>query len=153
MFQIEKSITIARPIGDVFAFVADQRNAPEWQIGLLEVRRTTEAPLGVGSKHVVVRKLMGRRIEATNEYVRFEPDKVVTFKGDSGPMHFEFSYLTEPSPEGTRLTGHMEMQSGGLWGLAEPLLASSVRREMEANLPALKELMESRVAEPASPSN
>jgi len=36
MITVEKSIIIGRPIEGVFAFVADQRNAPQWQKGLLE---------------------------------------------------------------------------------------------------------------------
>ena len=69
MIEVEQSITINRPVKEVFAFVADQRNAPRWQSGLLEVRRTTEGTLGVGTKHRFVRKFVGRRLEASNEYV------------------------------------------------------------------------------------
>lgn len=38
------------------------------------------------------------------------------------------------------------MQSKGLFGLAEPLIASSLRREFTANLGNLKDLLESKVA-------
>lgn len=63
MIDVEDSIVINRPIGEVFAFVADQTNAPRWQNGLEQVRRTTDGPPGVGTKHVVVRKFLGRRLE------------------------------------------------------------------------------------------
>ena len=41
---------ISQPVAEVFAFVADQTNAPQWQNGLHEVRRLTEGPIGVGSQ-------------------------------------------------------------------------------------------------------
>jgi uncharacterized membrane protein len=46
MIDVEDSIVINRPIGEVFAFVADQTNAPRWQNGLEQVRRTTDGPPG-----------------------------------------------------------------------------------------------------------
>lgn len=42
IIEVEESITINRAIEEVFAFVADQTNAPRWQSGLLEARRTTK---------------------------------------------------------------------------------------------------------------
>ena len=46
MLTVEGSIVIGRPAEDVFAYVSDQTNAPRWQRGLLEVRRTTDGPIG-----------------------------------------------------------------------------------------------------------
>src|SRR5688572_16448794 len=126
MIRVEDSIVIQRPIEEVFAFLADQTNAPHWQSGLLEVRRTTDGPLGIGTKHTAVRKFMGRRLEATNEYVVYEPNKEVTFKGTAGSAEFQHSYLTEHTAEGTKLISRMEMQPKGLFGLAEPLIVSSL---------------------------
>lgn len=149
MIEEEHSIIIARPIEEVFEFVADQMNAPKWQDGLLEVRRTSEGPVGVGTKHVFVRKFMGRRLEAGNEYTEYEPNRKIAFKSASGPMTFDASYLTELTPEGTRLTSRIQMQPGGFIGLAEPLITVGLRREMEANLGELKELLERGVARAA----
>ncbi len=147
MINVEQSITINRPIEEVFAFVGDQRNAPQWQHGVLEVRRTSEGALGIGTIHTAVRKFMGRKMEASTEYIQYEPNENITFTGDSGPMHFETSYLTESTAEGTTLTCQMKMQPGGLFGLAEPLIAASLRREMEANFGDLKDLLENQAEE------
>ena len=68
MFVVEESIVIDRAANDVFAQVSDQTNAPRWQRGLAEVRRTTAGPIGIGTRHSVVRTFMGRRLELTNEY-------------------------------------------------------------------------------------
>jgi uncharacterized protein YndB with AHSA1/START domain len=146
MIRVEESIVIHRPIEEVFAFVADQANAPRWQSGLLEVRRTTGEPLGVGTKHTAVRRFMGRRLEATNEYIVYEPNKEITFKGTAGSSDFQHSYLTETVAGETKLTSRMVMQSKGLFGLAEPLIASNLKREFVANLGELRDLLESGVA-------
>ena len=145
MIKVEESIVVHRPIEEVFSFVADQTNAPRWQSGLLEVQRTTDGPLGIGTKHTAVRKFMGRRLEAANEYVVYEPNREVTFTGTAGSSDFQHSYLTESTAEGTRLTSRMLMRSKGLFGIAEPLVASNLKREFAANLGELKGLLESGV--------
>src|SRR6185503_2743381 len=103
MKPAEETIVIDRPLGEVFAFVTDQRNTPQWQAGLLEVQRLTDGPSGVGTRHALVRSFLGRRMEATNEYTAFEADRLVTFKTISGPP-LEASYFFEPAGDGTRLT-------------------------------------------------
>ena len=99
MIKVEQSIIINCPVEVVFTFVADQTKAPQWQSGLLEVQRTTNGRLGIGTKHIAVRKFMGRRVEATNEYVVYEPYKEVTFKGIAGSSEFQHSYLIESTTE------------------------------------------------------
>ena len=83
---IEVSALIDRSVDDVFAFVADQGNAVRWQSGLVEVRRITDGPIGVGTRHAFVRKLLGRKLEAHNEYVAYEPPRTVTFETVTGPV-------------------------------------------------------------------
>jgi uncharacterized protein YndB with AHSA1/START domain len=144
MIRVEKSGIIERPIEEVFAYVGDQTNTPQWQAGLVEVRRTTEGPIGVGTKHTFVRTFMGRRMEADNEYIAFEPNRRIAFKTTSGPVRVEASYVFEAVPEGTRVTSTVEMDASGFLSLAEPLIAAGLRREMKAAIPVLKELLENQ---------
>jgi uncharacterized protein YndB with AHSA1/START domain len=144
MIRVEKSGIIERPVEEVFAYIGDQTNAPAWQSGLVEVRRTTEGPLGVGTKHTLIRMFMHRRMEAENEYVAYEPNRRITFKVTSGPMRAEASYLFEAVAEGTRVTSTIEMDASGLLSLAEPLIAAGLRREVNAAIPVLKDLLENQ---------
>jgi len=141
MVREEGSVMIRRPIGDVFAYVSDLRHSTEWQAGLREVRKLTEGPLRVGTRFAFARKILGRTLEASNEFVAYEPDSVVTFRID-GPMSGEGSYVFESTPEGTKVTSTVELRPRGLSRLAEPLIAGSLRRQMVANLPVLKVLLE-----------
>ncbi len=142
MIKVEQSIVINRPVEEVFAFVADQTNAPRWQSGLMEVRRTTAGPPGIGTRHTFVRRFVGRRLEASNEYTAYEPNTMVAFKSISDPMDFAAGYPTTPTEGGTELSGWIEMQPKGFAGLTEPLIAASLRRDVQAALVTLKKLLE-----------
>lgn len=142
MFVVEESIVIDRAANEVFAHVSDQTNAPRWQRGLTEVRRTTAGPLGVGTRHIVVRTFMGRRLELTNEYTRYEPSKLVEFAIE-GTMPGVASYVVDPGDgDLTKLVARIEVRPSGLARLAEPLMAAAMRRDIVANLASLKTLLE-----------
>src|SRR6266550_2827337 len=128
MIRAEWSGIIDRPIEEVFAYIGDQTNTPAWQSGLVEVRRTTEGPIGVGAKHTFVRRFMSRRMEADNEYIAFEPNERIAFKTTSGPVRVEASYDFESVGDGTRVTSRVQMDASRFMSLAEPLIAAGLRR-------------------------
>jgi len=146
MIRNENSIIIDRPIEEVFAFVGDLRNGLQWQSDLLDVRRTTEGPLGIGTQYTSVRKLMGRKMKDSVEFVAYEPNTRLTFRSTSASMPMETSHGFESTAQGTRLTTRIEMQPGGFMGLAEPLIAANLRRWMDTHFGNLKVLLESRAA-------
>src|SRR2546423_13318961 len=41
MPHAENTVTIERPIGDVFAYLADGTNNPRWRAGVLSIERTS----------------------------------------------------------------------------------------------------------------
>jgi hypothetical protein len=143
MFIIEETTVLNLPVGDVFAFVADQNNAPAWQKGLLSAQRTTEGPVGVGTTHAFGRKMMGRKVTVTNVYTQYVPEEIVAFKSTSGPIQFQALYKTATGESGTKLTCRFELESGrGLSGLMLPLIAKSIKKEMKSNFVTLKVLLE-----------
>jgi hypothetical protein len=141
MVKVERSVAIARSTGDVFGFVADQSNAGRWQSGVVEVRRLTDGPPGVGTRHAFTRTLMGRRMTGENEYVEFVPGRRVAFRTTSGPRLLA-SYDVAPESTGARLTAAIELDVSGIMSVAAPLLARSLSRDVEANLARLKNLLE-----------
>ncbi len=89
---------------------------------------------------------MGRRLEASNEFTHYEPNKLVAFDATSNWLPGHGSYVVEA--EGTdcaRLIARVELRPSGLFRVAEPLMAAALTREVEANLGDLKGLLEAKV--------
>lgn len=149
MINIETRFEIERPAGEVFAFVADQTNAPRWQDGLAEVRRVTSGPIGVGAEHVFVRRFAGRRIESRNRLTRFEPGCFVEFEIPEGWLTGTASYRVDPVAGGrSRLTSRMDFRIRGPLKLVSPLLARLLARDSRTDETRLKALLESTNANP-----
>jgi hypothetical protein len=109
------------------------------------MRRICKGPLGIGAKFTSVRKLMGRKIEMSGKFTAYEPNNKVIFKSNPGPMPMQATYLFKSVAEGTRLTTTIELHPGGFMALAEPMIAASLRREMETDFDGLKDMLKSRV--------
>ncbi len=149
MISIESRIEFERPAGEVFAFVADQTNAPQWQDGLAEVRRVTDGPIGVGTEHVFVRRFAGRRIESRNRFTRFEPGRFVEFEIPEGRLTGTASYRVDPIASGAcRLTSRMDFRIRGPLKVVSPLLARLLARDSRTDETTLKALLESTNANP-----
>ncbi len=143
MYIIEETVFVDRPVAQVFAFVAEQHNAPRWQKGLHAVRKTSEGPDGVGTTHEFSRKIVGGTLVASNEYTEYEPNQKVGFRSTSGPMQFRACYLTEPDGTGTKLTMRLEIaKAKGFFGLLLPFIVRGIRRDAKINFVVLKNLLE-----------
>jgi uncharacterized membrane protein len=143
LIDVETSVEIARPVQEVFAFVADQTNAPQWQTDLHEVRRLTDGPIGVGSEHEFVRTFAGRRLASRNRFVAFEPGRYVKFEIPSGWISGTASYRTEASSSaGTVLTSRMEFRVRGPLSLLEPVLSRLLAKNSRRDEQRLKGLLE-----------
>ena len=146
MIRIQASVTVNRPLEEVFRFMTDNQNALQWQSGLLEAR-VTNGVIGVGKTWVDVVQVLGRRIEVASELTEFEPLRVVGFKSTSGPIPLEGRYAFAPDGEGIKVTFTLQGEAGGFFKLAEPIVARSTQRQWETNLANLKDLLEQRDTE------
>jgi uncharacterized membrane protein len=143
MIKIENRVVINRPIDEVFEFMANSENDPQWQSSAQEVMKTSEGPTGVGTTYTSVNRFLGRRLEATFEYTAYEPNKRVAGKATSGPILFQFENTFEPAAEGgTKVTVSSEGDAGGFFKLAEPVIARMLQRQVDTDTANLKDLLE-----------
>lgn len=156
MFTLETKILIRRPVDEVFAFVADQTNTPRWQTGLVEVRRVTPGPIGVGTEHIFVRSMLGRRYESRTRYVDYDLDRVVAFEVDDGTVSGRVTYrfnagdpddtqvATAPTmASSTLVTCEMQFSLHGIARVTEPFLRRQIERESRKDDQRLARVLES----------
>jgi carbon monoxide dehydrogenase subunit G len=145
MIQHEQSVQIARPVDDVFAFVTDIGKLPMWSGEIVEARKTSEGPTGVGTTWTGLIKALGRKMENKHVFTAFEENQMFTMSIASGPVSGEATYTFESVENGTQLTITVQAELGGFIKMAEPLARRSLDRQYEANLGNLKDLLEAEV--------
>ena len=148
MTAITLSVTVDRPVEEVWAFLSDFGNTTRWSRGVLAARQTSAGPLGAGSTLQTVVKAFGRRRTADYLVTEYEPNHAFAFEVTSGPMTSRARYSVEPAGAGTRLTASGEAEVTGLYRLLAPLLVRTLERHRPDDLATLKRILEAPV--PAS---
>lgn len=145
MIEINKSTVINRPVEEVFAYVSDVGNEPQWISEVMEVRKTSDGPMGVGATYENIVQFLGREIVDPHQVVRYEPNRKFAFKSNSGQISFEGTHTFEATSDGaTRFTFAATGETGTLFKLAEPIVNRMINRQWETNVANLKELLESQ---------
>jgi hypothetical protein len=142
MAQMQQSVDIARPLEEVFAFVANPGNDARWGANLVEVIQLSPGPLGVGSRYRYTARFAGRPFQLVREVIAYEPNRRQSVKTVSGPLRWGGTRTFEAIPGGTRITFSGGGQAGGFFGLAEPLLLRAAQRSLRTDLATLKRLLE-----------
>jgi ligand-binding SRPBCC domain-containing protein len=144
--HIEESVVINRPPEEVFDYVANRENLPEWSAPIQEVQKETQGSLvEEGARFTTVAKFLGRRFETPFEVSVHEPPRRHTDRSTGGPFPQEFTHIFEEvEGGGTRLTEVTDAEPGGFFRLAGPLLEIAGRRQFRADLETLKDLLEAQ---------
>ena len=142
MTKLDTSVVINRPIEEVFAFATDLEKMTQWSAELVEVKKTSEGPVGVGTTFSAVASVLGRQLEVDNEVSAYEPNTKYSIKVTSGPITGGGGYTFEPVEGGTKATFGFDADLGGFFRMAEPLVVRMLRRQYETNLNHLKDLLE-----------
>jgi uncharacterized membrane protein len=135
--RFDLEVTIERPVGDVFAYISDVCNLPEWQESALSAEWIEE-----GRRFRERRSFLGRTAESELEVTAFEPSRRFDVKALTGPLKFEIRHSFSPAGDGTLLRVGAEAATGGAMRFAAAMAKSQVERQLRSDLQRLKEVLE-----------
>jgi len=130
---VEDSVEIAKPQELVYAIVRDLERAPEWQGSLesVDVHAGTE-----------VRRLGGRRQEATFLVVEDDPPRRLAITSEGGPAAARATFDLEPAGDGTLVTFTLNVELHGAARMVGRIVKTTAQREVRSSLQKLKEVAE-----------
>ena len=143
MYVIESTITINRSIENVFEFVADNENDPQWAIPVAECVRVGGGAPKLGAQYTFSARTGPFLTKGEMETVVFEPPKRIEWQGQSLMMWTaRFGFV---SVEGVSLlTAKTDFHGKGIFRLLEPLMRSPFKKSYDHQFQNLKRIMESQ---------
>jgi uncharacterized membrane protein len=144
MKPIRVSVEVARPAGEVFDFISDFENNPQWQGGMKSCRWTTPPPHQVGSTYDQVAHFLGRDIKSSFKVTEFEPGRRVKITSTAGPFPItETRTVDSDRDDLSRVTAVVEGDATRFFRIAGPVLRLMVQRSVRGDYARLKRLLES----------
>ena len=144
--KFDLEVTIARPAAEVFAYVADVRNVPEWQHSAVAAEW-----LQPGSRFRERRSFVGRTADVELEVTACEPERRFDVRSVTGPVRFVIRHSFKPVGGGTLMCLEAEAKVGGVLRFAAAMAQHEAERHLRADLARLKQILERRDEE--SPSD
>lgn len=143
MVDVESEIEMARPRGEVAAYVSDPDNTTAWYQNIERVEWQSPRPLTVGTRLAFVARFLGRRLAYTYEVREIVPGTRFVMSTAEGPFPMETTYAWEDTPAGgTRMTLRNQGRPAGFSRLAAPFMARAIRRANRKDLRRLKAILE-----------
>jgi uncharacterized protein YndB with AHSA1/START domain len=136
--RVEESIEIARAPGFVWDFLADPVNDPRWCSKVKLVEAIADGRWRAIHKPVPLRPPM----ELTLEHLQLQRPERLALRQEDDASIFDVEYRLQPSGDGTRFTQVSVFAWKRLPRLLQGTFARGVRRDVRAQLRALKRLLE-----------
>lgn len=125
--QIQRTVTVDRPIDSVFAYLSDFTTTTEWDPGTV---RTTlqEGDGSVGTTYRNVSTFAGRQTELTYRVTDVLPGQRFALRGENKSVvaHDTMEFATTPG--GTTVTYTADFQFKGIARLVAPLLTPALTK-------------------------
>lgn len=141
MIDETHTVTINRPVKEVFDFVADPANEPDWHFDVTEVLRPKNGRYELGEEFRWVVKFGGAKTYSV-EVTALEPDRFIEITAREGPVLPVLTHTFQPDGNGTRYTRRVRFETRGLLRVLAPVMAR-VNNPNKRWAENLKELLES----------
>ncbi len=141
MISMKHAVVINRPVEDVFAFVADQANEPQWHTDVLEV--DPGRPLQLGASVTWLVRFMGSNTYVV-EVTAFEPPRRIELTTRQGPLRPILTHTFQGTDGATRYQRHVQIPLHGMFRLVGPIMrvTGAARRRNARFAENLKNLLE-----------
>jgi uncharacterized membrane protein len=143
VINLNASVSIYRPIQQVFEFVSTTENDFQWQYGTLESAKVSTEAIGVGAFFRSIGHVMGRRLLGTFEITEYETNRRYSFKSLSGPLESETHYTFETASGSTKLNVSSQVKAADSLQVHEKIFERQLQKQLGENLVLLKRLLES----------
>jgi len=137
----ETTLTVPLSVEETFAFVSDFRNAARWDPRTYIVEKTTEGPIGVGTRFLltggVLRKDLLARLHISEsiagmplpyDVVEFDAPNEFVLEGESPVLWYRDHLEFTADGSSTRLRHAAELRLKGALAVGEPLLQRMFQR-------------------------
>src|SRR5688572_20139888 len=115
-------VTLHHPIDEVFAYISDHTHDPAWKPTVVEARKVSEGPIGLGTLFEVTSATGGRRFTTLIEVIEYDPPCLYAYRSHAQPFPFEARLEFAPTSTGTAISGSVRFEARAPYNWFAPIL-------------------------------
>jgi uncharacterized membrane protein len=142
--RIEREAEIGRPVDDVWAFISDARNDPQWCSKVLSVEQVAGDGPGPDARYVATHRPVRLRgaTELSMDVVEFQPLRRLRWREEDGDATFDVTYELDPIGDKRMRLRQIDEIDWKLPRVGQAIGRITVGRHIGQQLQTLKRLME-----------
>lgn len=142
--HIGGSVVIACPLEEVFAFLGNLENDPQWlhYTGTVASRYLDRGPVGVGTHVESTVRILGRRRRLEAVITDYVPNVRISVRSVAGPAQYHTHRTFEAVPGGTRFEVWSGIDLSASYRIVQTVVARVAQRALDLELDYLRSLLE-----------
>ena len=132
----------ARPVDEVFDYVADQRNEPHYNPQMVRAAKITPGPVGNGTRFRSAVKSAGRTAEMLIECTGYDRPTLYATTTSMARADISYTLRFEPDAAGTRMLWSGQVRPKGAFRLLGPVISRLGVRQENRTWMSLKKHLE-----------
>ncbi|WP_413354675.1 SRPBCC family protein [Microbacterium sp. 1P06AB] len=140
MFTVIESVTIDRPVTEVFGFFTEGR--ARWDESVISEELTSPPPVGVGSTMHTRMRAVGREVDFDWRVTAYDPGARMAVTSTSGIMATSSDLQFADADGATVVAVRIDAEPTGIMRLAEPMIADSIRSTLSTSLARARRMLE-----------
>jgi uncharacterized protein YndB with AHSA1/START domain len=143
MAEFSKALVVDCTPEQAFEYLADIARHPEWANNPLEIEKTSEGPIAVGSTFSSIGKQMGTH-RGEVKIVELVPNEKIVYESDDDTGRLRHTFLLAPSDGGAMITksGQVLEAKSLLMKVASPIFGLVVPRGLDQDLRSIRARLE-----------
>jgi uncharacterized protein YndB with AHSA1/START domain len=150
MAKVESTVTIARPVAEVFSVFVDlDKNARLTDPNVESVVKTPEGPTRPGTTFRFRQKALGKVRGTTTTFISLEPNRKIEMEAKLGPLRPKGAITFDQADGGTTVVVRLSPNPIGPLKLLASVFARIGQKVWDERLARLKIALESSTRDPA----
>ena len=141
MIDVTHTVTINRPVSEVFDFVAESSNEPKWDIDVQKVVQPAQGPLTEGTTYDWVLKFLGTK-RIAGKVTAFESNRLIELTTYEGAILPKITHTFKAEGDRTIYARRIRFETSGLLKLLEPVMKRIPRNPNTRTAENLKLVLE-----------
>lgn len=144
--KFENTIIITKPITEVFSYLANLEQLPDWNYAIRRTTKTTPGAVHIGTRYLQERTLPHPMTEEL-EITAYTPNTLLEFSGGFGPFPLgKSTYHLSPLSDGTQtiIQNEIKLQTRGIPQILASLGSMKIKMAVAQNLEVLKDILEAQ---------